>query len=68
MNLKKIVSTSYIIPFLKTLITLFIIYFKSKNNKKIIFFYFPVRAYYKNIIEISKRLKKKKKIKYFFNI
>tara|TARA_B100000282_G_C31726807_1_gene488892 strand:+ start:1024 stop:2196 length:1173 start_codon:yes stop_codon:yes gene_type:complete len=65
MVLKKFVKKNYIFSYFKSFISLFIIYFKSRGNKKIIFFYFPVKAYYKNIIEISKRLEKNKNFNIF---
>ena len=65
MILKKIIKKNFIFSYFKSFINLLIIYFKSRSNKKIIFFYFPVKAYYKNIIEISKRLEKIKNFNIF---
>lgn len=65
MILKKIIKKNFIFSYFKSFINLLIIYFKSRSNKKIIFFYFPVKAYYKNIIEISKRLEKNKNFNIF---
>lgn len=60
MNFTKIVS------FIKTTLSLIKIFLKiKKSNNKIIFFYFPVKAYYQNIIDISEHLKKNKKIDLF---
>ena len=60
MNFTKIVS------FIKTTLSLIKIFLKIKKSKnKIIFFYFPVKAYYQNIIDISEHLKKNKKIDLF---
>ena len=59
-------SLSKIACLLKCILSLFQIYLKTRNNKKRnIFFYFPVRAYYQNIIDISERLQKEKKLNIF---
>ena len=50
----------------KTVLSLIKIFLRIKNNKKkTIFFYFPVKAYYQNIIDISERLKKEKSLNLF---
>ena len=55
-----------IIALIKTVLSLIRIFLEIKNNnKKTIFFYFPVKAYYQNIIDISERLKKNKKLNLF---
>jgi len=55
-----------IIALIKTILSLIRIFLKIKNNNnKTIFFYFPVKAYYQNIIDISERLKKNKKLNLF---
>jgi len=60
MNLIKITS------FIKTILSLIKIFLKIRKNKsKIIFFYFPVKAYSQNIIDISDRLKRNKKLNLF---
>jgi len=60
MNLTKIISL------IKTILSLIKIFLKIKNNNnKIILFYFPVKAYYQNIIDISERLKKNKNLNLF---
>ena len=60
MNLTKIIS------FIKTILSLVKIFLKIKNDKnKTIFFYFPVKVYSQNIIDISERLKKNKKLNLF---
>ena len=55
-----------IISLIKTILSLIEIFLKIRNNKnKTIFFYFPVKAYYQNIIDIKERLKKNKKLNLF---
>ena len=55
-----------IISLVKTILSLIKIYLKIRNNKKkTIFFYFPVKAYYQNIIDISERLKKERNLNLF---
>ena len=55
-----------IISLIKTILSLIKIFLKIRNNKnKTIFFYFPVKAYYQNIIDIKERLKKNKKLNLF---
>ena len=59
-------KSSKIIFLLKTILSLIKISLKIRNNKKkTIFFYFPVKAYYQNIIDISERLKKEKNLNLF---
>ena len=59
-------KSSKIISLLKTILSLIKISLKIRNNKKkTIFFYFPVKAYYKNIIDISERLKKRGNLNLF---
>ena len=51
---------------IKTVLSLIIIFLKIKSNRsKTIFFYFPVKAYYQNIIDISVQLRKNKKLNLF---
>ncbi len=60
MNLSKIISL------IKTIFSLIKIFLKIRRNQnKTIFFYFPVKAYYQNIIDINERLKKNKKLNLF---
>ena len=55
-----------IISLVKSILSLIKIFLKiRKNNKKTIFFYFPVKAYYQNIIDISEQLKKKRNLNLF---
>ena len=55
-----------ITPLIKTILSLIRIFLKIKSNKnKTIFFYFPVKAYYQNIIDISVQLRKNKKLNLF---
>ena len=55
-------KSSKITSLVKTILSLIKIYLKIRNNKKkTIFFYFPVKAYYQNIIDISEKIKDKKK-------
>ena len=55
-----------IIPFIKTILSIFKIFLRIKNNKqKVIFFYFPIKAYSQNIIDITERLKKNNKLNLF---
>ena len=62
----KLMNSFKIILYLKTILSLLIIFLQIRNNNnKTIFFYFPVRAYYQNIIDISEQLKKKKKLNLF---
>jgi hypothetical protein len=57
---------SKIISLVKTILSLIKISLKIRNNnKKTIFFYFPVKAYYQNIIDISERLKKGRNLNLF---
>ena len=57
---------SKIIPLIKTIISLIKIFLKIRNNNKTtIFFYFPVKAYYQNIVDIGERLKRYKKLNIF---
>ena len=59
-------KSSKITSLVKTILSLIKIYLKIRNNKKkTIFFYFPVKAYYQNIIDISEKIKDKKKINLF---
>ena len=60
MNLTKVISL------IKTILSLIKIYLIIKNkNKKTIFFYFPVKAYYRNIIDVSEKIKNTKKLNIF---
>ena len=55
-----------IISLIKTILSLIKIFLKIRNNKnKTIFFYFPVKAYYQNIIDINERLNRNKKLNLF---
>ena len=59
-------KSSKIISLLKTILSLIKISLKIRNNKKkTIFFYFPVKAYYQNIIDISERLRKERNLNLF---
>ena len=50
----------------KTILSLIKIFLRIRNNKKkTIFFYFPVKAYYQNIIDISERLRREKSLNLF---
>ena len=49
----------FIKDYLKTILSLIKIYFKTKNKKKNLIFYFPVKIYQTNIIEITRSLDKK---------
>ena len=67
MKFIKVFNFHNFLSLLKTILSLIKIFFKININKeKVIFFYFPVKAYYKNIIEIKKTLKKKKNLSLFF--
>ena len=62
MKFIKIPNSYQFLSLLKTVLSLIKLYFNIRTNKKkIIFFYFPVKAYYKNIVEIKEILQKKKK-------
>ena len=62
----KALSLYNFLSLFKTILSLIKIFFYlRKNQKKVIFFYFPVKAYYQNIIEISKCLKRKKNLSLF---
>jgi len=61
MRLKNSLNINNLSSLIKTVFSLLIIFYKIRNSKKkIIFFYFPVKAYYKNIIEVIDSLKQKK--------
>ena len=63
MRLKKFLNVNNLSSLIKTIFSLLIIFLKIRNSKKkIIFFYFPVKAYYKNIIEVVDSLKEKKNL------
>ena len=62
LNIKNLAT--YLSTFLNILKIYFITNKKLRNNNKskFIFFYFPVKAYYRNIIEIKKALHKNKNL------
>ena len=54
--------------FFFTLINILKFYFLNIfERKKIIFFYFPVKAYSENILEINDKIKNSKKFKTYFS-
>ena len=61
----KILNIKNLVIYLLSILNIIKIYFitnkKLRNNKKskFIFFYFPVKAYQENILELAKKLKKK---------
>ncbi len=57
----------YFFSFLTSIISLFIICFKSNEKKKNLIFYFPVKIYQKNLIEISDKLSKKFNVFLIYN-
>jgi len=68
MHFYKFLQIQNIISYLKTFFNILKIYLEMDRRKKnkFIVFYFPLRAYNKNIIEIEQELRKIKKIKSFF--
>ena len=66
MKFIKIPNSYQFLSLLKTVLSLIKLYFNMRTNKKkIIFFYFPVKAYYKNIVEIKETLQKEKNLSLF---
>ncbi len=62
-NFKKLIFT-----FLNVIKIFFITFYKYKNNNsiKIFFFYFPVKAYQENIIELGNKINQHKNIDVYF--
>tara|TARA_B100001057_G_C22812492_1_gene936023 strand:+ start:673 stop:1812 length:1140 start_codon:yes stop_codon:yes gene_type:complete len=57
----------FIKDYLKTILSLIKIYFKTKNKKKNLIFYFPVKIYQTNIVEITRSLNKKFNVFLIYN-
>lgn len=57
----------FIKDYLKTILSLIKIYLRTKNKKKNLIFYFPVKIYQNNIIEIVRSLNKKFNVFLIYN-
>jgi hypothetical protein len=57
----------FIVRYVRSILSLIKIYFKTKNKKKNLIFYFPVKIYQTNLIEITKYLQKKYNIFLIYN-
>lgn len=58
---------NYFLNYLSTFISIVKIYFKTKNKKNNLFFYFPIKIYQENIIDITQALSKKNNIFLIYN-